>query len=97
MTTPHIELLDIDEAKAAAAAAGVLPSMAELSVFRMLLRHPKLAKSLQEASTSGRSTGGSPPSSASPTQTSWPCGTGRRPTSAAATVTTTAGHGPAQS
>lgn len=48
MTTPHIELPDIDEAKAAAAAAGVLPSMAELSVFRMLLRHPKLAKSLQD-------------------------------------------------
>jgi alkylhydroperoxidase family enzyme len=48
VTAPRIELLDVDEAKAAAQAAGVLPAMAELSVFRVLLRHPKLAKSLQD-------------------------------------------------
>ena len=44
MTEPRIPLLPLDEAKQAAAAAGVPELAAELSVFRIWLHHPKLAR-----------------------------------------------------
>ena len=44
MSGPRIEMLSIDDAKAAAAACGVSELAAELSIFRIWLRHPKLAK-----------------------------------------------------
>ncbi|HTQ18770.1 carboxymuconolactone decarboxylase family protein [Mycobacterium sp.] len=43
MTTARVPLLPIDQAKAAADEAGVPDYMAELSIFQMLLNHPKLA------------------------------------------------------
>jgi alkylhydroperoxidase family enzyme len=46
MTTPpdaRIPMLDVDDARAAAARVGVPEGMAELSVFRVLLRHEELA------------------------------------------------------
>ncbi|MHB8465139.1 MAG: carboxymuconolactone decarboxylase family protein [Acidimicrobiales bacterium] len=48
MSTPRIELLDIEDANGGATAVGVFPFMAELNVFRMLLQHPKLAKALHD-------------------------------------------------
>lgn len=45
---PRVSLLSADETKEAATAAGVLPQMAELSVFRVLLRQPTLAKAIQD-------------------------------------------------
>jgi alkylhydroperoxidase family enzyme len=48
VTTPRVELLPADEAKAAAEAANVVTSFAELSVFRVLLHHPRLAKAMQD-------------------------------------------------
>jgi len=42
----RIEMLSLEDARKAAALAGLPPRMAELSVFRMLLRHPKLAQAL---------------------------------------------------
>ena len=39
---PRIEMLDLDGARAAAARVGIPAGMAELSVFRVLLRHEKL-------------------------------------------------------
>jgi alkylhydroperoxidase family enzyme len=47
-TSPRIEPLPADAAKAAAESAGVLPRMAELSVFRVLLRQPGAAKAVQD-------------------------------------------------
>lgn len=44
MRESRIALLDIEEAKAAAIKAGVSEQFAELSVFRILLRHPGVAK-----------------------------------------------------
>lgn len=41
-STPRIELLSRSDAAQAAQAAGVPPHMAELSAFRVLLRHPEL-------------------------------------------------------
>lgn len=43
MTTPRVPLLPVDEAKVAAAELGIPEAMAELTVFRALLGHPKLA------------------------------------------------------
>jgi len=45
-TTNRVELLEIDEAKAAAQGAGVLEQLAELSVFRVLLKNPGVARAL---------------------------------------------------
>jgi alkylhydroperoxidase family enzyme len=45
---PRIPLLPLDEAKAAATAAGVSELAAELSVFRVWLHHPKLARWLSD-------------------------------------------------
>jgi len=41
---PRIEPLAPDDARAAAAGAGVLAPMADLSIYRVLLRHPGVAK-----------------------------------------------------
>jgi alkylhydroperoxidase family enzyme len=48
MTEPRLPLLSIEDAKAAAAAVGVPELAAELSVFRVWLHHPKLAKWLSD-------------------------------------------------
>jgi len=40
----RIPMLSVDESKARAAAAGLNPQFAPLSVFRILLKHPQLAK-----------------------------------------------------
>ena len=45
---PRIEPLPAEEAKALAGSAGVLERMAELSVFRVLLRQPGVAKAVQD-------------------------------------------------
>ena len=47
----RIPRLSADEARAAAEAAGVPAMMAELSVFQVLLRNPKVAKALQDMLT----------------------------------------------
>ncbi len=44
MTDARIPMLPLDEARAAADDHGVPDFMADLSIFRVLLRHPKLAK-----------------------------------------------------
>lgn len=41
-------MLSVDEAREAAEGAGLPASMADLSVFRVLLRHPALAKALND-------------------------------------------------
>ena len=46
--TPRIPMLPLDEAKAAATQAGVPELAAELSVFRVWLHHPTLAKWLSD-------------------------------------------------
>jgi alkylhydroperoxidase family enzyme len=46
--SPRIPLLPLEDAKAAAASAGVPELAAELSVFRIWLHHPKLAKWLSD-------------------------------------------------
>jgi alkylhydroperoxidase family enzyme len=43
MSEPRIPMLDLDAARRAAAAAKVPETMADLSVFRVLLQHPTLA------------------------------------------------------
>jgi alkylhydroperoxidase family enzyme len=48
VTTSRVELLPVDEAKTAAEGADVVGAFAELSVFRVLLHHPKLAKAMQD-------------------------------------------------
>lgn len=48
MKDARISLLSVDEASLAAEGAGVPTFMAPLSVFRVLLRHPRLAKSLND-------------------------------------------------
>jgi alkylhydroperoxidase family enzyme len=48
MTTPRVPLLPVDEAKAAADEAGVPDYMAELSIFQMLLNHPRLARTFND-------------------------------------------------
>ena len=44
MNEPRIPLLSIEEAKQAAAKAEIPEAMAELNIFRILLRQPMLAK-----------------------------------------------------
>lgn len=48
MTQPRIALLSIEEAKRTAAEMEVPDSIAELNVFRILLRQPKLAKRVND-------------------------------------------------
>ncbi len=48
MSEPRIPLLPIEEAKQAAAKMEVPEAIAELSVFRILLRQPKLAKRVND-------------------------------------------------
>jgi alkylhydroperoxidase family enzyme len=45
---PRLPLLSLDEARAAAEAAGVPDYMARLNIFRVLLRHPKLARAVHD-------------------------------------------------
>jgi alkylhydroperoxidase family enzyme len=47
-TEPHIPLLSIEDAKAVAAEMEIPEALAELNVFRILLRQPKLAKSVND-------------------------------------------------
>jgi alkylhydroperoxidase family enzyme len=47
-TAPRIDLLPAGDAKSAADAAGVVPLMAELSIFRVLLKQPGAAKAVQD-------------------------------------------------
>jgi len=48
MTGIRIARLPVDEAKAAAAEAGLPESIAELSIFQVLLRHPTLARAVYD-------------------------------------------------
>jgi alkylhydroperoxidase family enzyme len=48
MKAARIPLLPVDEAKAAADEAGVPDYMAELSIFQMLLNHPRLARTFND-------------------------------------------------
>ncbi|MGH9208448.1 MAG: carboxymuconolactone decarboxylase family protein, partial [Acidimicrobiales bacterium] len=49
MTTPaRIPLLSVEDARAAAATAGVPELVADLSVFRLWLHHPRLARWLSD-------------------------------------------------
>ena len=48
MTTPRIPTLSKEDALAAAETVQVLPQIAELNVFRTLLKHPKLAKVIND-------------------------------------------------
>lgn len=45
---PKIETLTIEESVSRAKEVGVVPQIAELNVFRTLLRHPKLAKVIND-------------------------------------------------
>lgn len=49
--TNRIELLSIEEARAAAARCGIRESMAPLSVYRALLKHPELAAAVNHLLT----------------------------------------------
>ncbi|MCP5068164.1 MAG: carboxymuconolactone decarboxylase family protein [bacterium] len=48
MSSPRVPMLSIDEAKKAASEARVSDAIAELSIFRILLRKPKLAKRVND-------------------------------------------------
>ena len=48
MTNPRIDLLPTEDALKAAETVEVLPQMAELSVFRVLLHQPAVAKAVQD-------------------------------------------------
>ena len=48
MTDPRVPMLTREEALAAAEKAGCSPQMAELSIFRILLRQPPVAKAVQD-------------------------------------------------
>ena len=48
MSEPRIPLLPIDEAVKAAEAIGISEYMAKLSIFRVLLRHPRVAKQIHD-------------------------------------------------
>ncbi|MGQ0430804.1 MAG: carboxymuconolactone decarboxylase family protein [Microthrixaceae bacterium] len=48
MSEPRIPLLALDEAKAATTVAGITEITADLNVFRVLLHHPKLARSVND-------------------------------------------------
>lgn len=52
MSTGRVEILEMDAAKAAAEAAGVHAQLAELNVFRLLLRRPLVAKAVCDLLTS---------------------------------------------
>lgn len=45
---PRVPMLAVDEAKAIATEGGVPEEMAELSIFRVLLRHPRLARAFND-------------------------------------------------
>ena len=49
--TPRVPLLSVADAAAAAAKAGISEQMAPLSVFRVLLRHPDVARELASTLT----------------------------------------------
>ena len=49
--TNRIELLSVEEARAAAARCGIRESMAPLSVYRALLKHPELAAAVNHLLT----------------------------------------------
>jgi len=44
MTTPRISMLSVDDARTAAASVKMHEATAELNIFRILLKHPHLAK-----------------------------------------------------
>jgi alkylhydroperoxidase family enzyme len=48
MTEPRVPLLSLDDARAAGAEVGISAGLAELSVFRVLLRHPALAEAVHD-------------------------------------------------
>lgn len=48
MTDARIPMLPVDEAKAIAEDGGVPEYMADLSIFRVLLRHPRLARAFND-------------------------------------------------
>src|SRR5262249_42364091 len=48
MKRPRVPLLPVDEAKAAADEAGVPDYMAELSIFQVLLNHPRLPRTFND-------------------------------------------------
>ena len=48
MRSPRIDLLPVEVAKKAAAELGIPEQIAELNVFRILLRQPRLAKSVND-------------------------------------------------
>ncbi|GAB7141826.1 carboxymuconolactone decarboxylase family protein [Mycobacterium riyadhense] len=48
MKSTRVPLLPVDEAKAAADEAGVPDYMAELSIFQVLLNHPRLARTFND-------------------------------------------------
>ncbi|HJO23912.1 MAG: carboxymuconolactone decarboxylase family protein [Myxococcota bacterium] len=48
MPEPRIPLLSKEDAKQAAKQAGVVEAIASLNIFRILLRHPKLAKQVND-------------------------------------------------
>lgn len=48
MTEPRVPMLSIEEAEAAAEAAGISSYVARLNIFRVLLQHPALAKVLND-------------------------------------------------
>lgn len=48
MPDPRIPMLAVDEAKAIATEGGVPEYMADLSIFRVLLRHPRLARAFND-------------------------------------------------
>lgn len=48
MTKPRVEPLEREEALAAAKEVGLVTELADLSVFRVLLRYPRLAKAVQD-------------------------------------------------
>lgn len=48
MTDARIPMLALDEAKAIATGGGVPEYMADLSIFRVLLRHPRLARAFND-------------------------------------------------
>jgi 4-carboxymuconolactone decarboxylase len=48
MAGPRIAMLSRDEARAAAADLGMVPEMADLNIFRVLLVHPSLARRVND-------------------------------------------------
>ena len=48
MSEPRIPLLDLEEAVGAAKAAGIADAIGRLNIFRVLLRHPELAKRIND-------------------------------------------------